>query len=425
MHVLILNQTFHPDTAATAQLMWDLALHLDTSGHRVSVVTSRADYGSDQLHDHSYQVYGRRIEVHRVAGTRFGKGSRLGLAGRLSDFGSFYLAAARELWRQPTPDVILALTSPPMVAWLAVLLKAYRKWLGERAPRVVYHVMDLYPDAAEAAGTLRAGGLASRALARLTAFTVGRADATIVLGRDMRERVLARYATRARAAVVARVHVVAPWADAELLHPLGKARNALAADLGLSESFNVVYSGNLGIAHDVETIVRAIDATRGWDGLCWLFIGGGSGFGRLRAEAARRRWPHVRFLPFQPRESLNASLNLADVHLVSQLPAFTGVVVPSKLFGIMAVGRPAVMVGPAEAECSRVLRQHQAGEVVANGDAAGLANAIARLRGDDEYRARLGHNARAASESRYSRSIATARIEAILRSACARPRAID
>jgi glycosyltransferase involved in cell wall biosynthesis len=417
MHVLILNQTFHPDTAATAQLMWDLARHLDGAGHRVSVLTSRVYYGSERLHDHRWQLYGNAIEVRRVAGTRFGKGSRLGVVGRLSDFGSFYLAAARALWRQePTPDVILALTSPPMVASLAVMLKGYRQWLGERAPRVVYHVMDLYPDAAEASGVLPAGGVAGEVLAGLTSLTLGRADAAIVLGRDMRERVLARYGGQAEGALARRVHVVPPWADAEQLYPMEKRDNPLAGSLGLARSFNVVYSGNLGVAHDLETIVRAIEMTRAWDGLCWLFVGGGSGFGPLRQEAARRAWPHFRTLPFQPREALNASLNLGDVHLVSQLPQFTGVVVPSKLFGVMAVGRPTVMVGPADAECSRILREHQAGAVVANGDAAGLVDAVARLRRDDGYRTQVGRNARAALEANYSRSIATARIEAILRS---------
>src|SRR3954464_1844395 len=148
MHVLILNQTFHPDTAATAQLMWDLAQHLADGGHRVEVVTSRVFYGSDRLHERAEETLAERIHVHRVAGTRFGKSSRFGLLGRLSDFALFYLAAARKLVELPTPDVMLALTSPPMVASLAVGLKAYRAAMGRRPPAVVYHVMDLYPDGA-------------------------------------------------------------------------------------------------------------------------------------------------------------------------------------------------------------------------------------------------------------------------------------
>src|SRR4051794_22758797 len=118
MHVLILNQTFHPDTAATAQLMWDLAQHLAARGHRVEVVTSLVFYGTDRLHDRAEETLGERIHVPRVAGTRFGKSGPLGVLGRLSAFALFFLAAEWKLAELPTPDIVLALTSPPMVASL-------------------------------------------------------------------------------------------------------------------------------------------------------------------------------------------------------------------------------------------------------------------------------------------------------------------
>src|SRR5687767_15055595 len=112
MHVLILNQTFHPDVAATGQLMWDLARHLVAHGDRVTVATSRSFYGTDRRHEYAFENI-EGVEVHRLGGTAFGKRS---IAGRLSDFASFYLAAGRFLQSRPLPDVILALTSPPMVS---------------------------------------------------------------------------------------------------------------------------------------------------------------------------------------------------------------------------------------------------------------------------------------------------------------------
>src|SRR4051794_2018887 len=115
MHVLILNQTFYPDIAATGQHMWDLARFLDARGHRVTAVTSRNFYGTDRQHARGHERVGRAIEIRRVRGTRFGKRTHLG---RILDFGSYYLAAAWELQHLQAPDVILALTSPPMVATL-------------------------------------------------------------------------------------------------------------------------------------------------------------------------------------------------------------------------------------------------------------------------------------------------------------------
>lgn len=412
MHVLILNQTFHPDTAATAQHMWDLVRDLDQRGHRVSIITSRIAYGSDEILGPAFERTWQAIEIHRVAGTRFGKKSRLGLLGRLSDFASFYVAAGVKLFRLPTPDVVLALTSPPMISTLAVGLKWFARNLRGRSPRLVYYVMDLYPDAAVASGVMRPGGVMERLLSRLTARTLAASDAVISLGRDMTARMIERFGTSADPR---RIHRVTPWADEGELFPVAKADNRLVRELGLADVFTIVYSGNLGLPHDLETLVEAIDATRDQADLRWLFIGGGRRMDELKRLAADRAWPHVQILPYQRREDLNLSLNLADVHLISQLPAFTGVVVPSKLFGILAVGKPSLMIGPADAEVSRILTEREAGLVISNGDAAALTQALLTLRDDPALRSRLGANARAALEAQYACRLACQRIEAILR----------
>jgi glycosyltransferase involved in cell wall biosynthesis len=412
MHVLILNQTFYPDVAATAQLMWDLARHLAGGGHRVTAVASRYRYGTDQAIPVARETV-EGVEIRRVRGTGFGKGSSLGAVGRLSDFASFYAAAAVELTRvEPPPDVILALTSPPMVASLAAVRKQFAARADGGRVRFVYHVMDLYPDVLAAAGSLPTRHPLARAMAAATAHTLAEADAVIALGRDMKRRILDGYG---RHVAADDVHVVTPWADGSALRPTPRCENRLARELGLHETFNVVYSGNLGVAHDVDTLVAAIDRTRDDAGLRWVFIGGGQRFDVLAQRSRADAWTHVRFLPFQERAALNESLNLADVHLVSQLPAFTGVVVPSKLFGVLAVGRPAIMVGPADAEGSLILNEHDAGVVVANGDAGALVAAVRRLRDEPETRAAMGRRGRAAFERLYDKTIACRRIEAILR----------
>jgi glycosyltransferase involved in cell wall biosynthesis len=408
MHVVILNQTFWPDTAATAQHMWDLARHLDAAGHRVTVVTSIAYYGSAQRHTTPHQRAGKNIRIHRVGQTAFGKKSPLGVLGRMSDFASFYAAAARELARMEPPDVILALTSPPMVGLLAALQK---QWRRGKKPKLVYHVMDLYPEAVVVGGMLSRRHPVTKLLHRVTARTLDLSDAVIALGRDMRDLLLDHYPYHAREH---RIHVVTPWSDRELLVPLEKHDNPLARELGLADSFNIVYSGNLGVAHDVATIVDAIRSTSADRDLRWVFIGGGKRFDDLKKESVKAGWPHVKFLPFQDQSVLNQSLNLADVHLVSQLPEFTGVVVPSKLFGILAVGKPAIMVGPEDAECTRIIKEHGAGLVVPNGEPQLLVESIRVLRDRPDLRHDMGRRARRAFELHYDAAVCCARIEQIL-----------
>lgn len=407
MHVLILNQTFYPDIAATAQHMWDLARHLAAQGHDVTAITSRNLYGTDQKLENTDERIGR-IRIRRVGGFAFGKKN---IAGRLLDFGSFYAAAAFELARMPRVDVIVALTSPPMIASLGGFFRRFAKTPSGGRTRFVYYVMDLYPDAAIASGLFRRNGMLDRGFGFLTRRTLKVADAIIALGRDMQELLVRRYGT---AACGDKIHVVHPWADGRDLTPLEPEANPLASELGLAGKFTVLYSGNFGVAHDVETITSAMRETASDATIQWLFIGGGKRIGQLKRQAEASNWTNVRFLPYQDRERLRESLNLGDVHLVSQLPEFTGIVVPSKLFGIMAVGRPIVMIGPGEAECARIISEHEAGLVIPNGRGDLLVKAIRRLRDQRELRLRYGANARGAFDSLFDVRVACRKLEDVL-----------
>ncbi|HEY0010212.1 MAG TPA: glycosyltransferase family 4 protein [Tepidisphaeraceae bacterium] len=407
MHVLILNQTFHPDVAATAQHMWDLARHLDAAGHRVTVVTSRTLYGTSELIDKAVEIYGN-ITVHRVTQTSFGKRHNLG---RMADFLSFYLTAFWKMMTLPAPDVILALTSPPMIATMAVVVRSLRSATTGRRIALVNHVMDLYPDAAVAMGVLKPRSLITRIMAWLTRRTFHSCDALIALGHDMKQRIIDTYGVAAD-----RIHIIQPWADSREIYPTPRDTNPLRKSLGLGDIFIAMYSGNLGKAHDVDTLIAAVRQSRDRADLRWCFTGGGAGMKQLRAAADTEGWPNITFLPYQPREALNDLLNLADVHLLSQLPAFTGIVVPSKLFGIMAAGKPTLMVGPSDAEAARILMESGAGAIVSTGDVHvhSLLSELDRLMSNPSHRSAMGSDARRVLESTFDQSIQCRRLEAVL-----------
>lgn len=405
MRVLILNQTFHPDVAATAQHMWDLATYLRPRGHEVAAIASRNIYGSDQGAMFPARETIEGIEIIRVGGTSLGKKS---IAHRMFDFASFYAAAGWQLIRRPMPDVLIALTSPPMISALATLACIIRRTPDGKRTKLVYHVMDVYPEAAIASGLFTRNSIPGRLFSAITRWTIRRSAAVIALGPDMAKLLVDHYGA---SACGNKIHVITPWANGEDLKPIRKEDNPLADALGVRQTFNLVYSGNFGVAHDVETILKAIEMTADQTGLMWLFIGGGKRLKELEARVKQQNWRHVRVLPYQPREKLNESLNLADVHLVSQHPAFTGIVVPSKLFGILAVGKPTLMVGPADCAVSQVLSAAGAGVVVANGDAQGMIAAIERLRREGDA---MGKAARAAFEKSHERRVCCAAIEAII-----------
>ena len=393
MRVLLLNQFFHPDLAATAQLATDLAEDLVLAGFEVTALAAQGSYLGGQRLPAREEHKGIRIE--RVRCTSLGKGS---IARRLLDYGSFYASAAARVLATGRYDAVLAMSTPPLVATIGALRRSLR------GTRFVYWLQDVYPELAVEFGVLRPGSLATRAFGAASRWTLRRADAVIVLGDAMGDRV------RAKGVAPERVHVVPNWADERAIRPVPHAENAFRRAHGLDGKRVVLYSGNMGRAHDVATVLQAARQLREEQDLVFLFIGDGAK--RPEVEAAARELPSVRLLPYQPRETLAESLSAGDVHLVTQEPFTVGLIEPSKLYGVMAAGRPVLYVGPPETEAGRTVVRERIGEVVANEDGSTAVAALRRLLQSD---AELGARARGAFLQGYTRANRTAQIADILR----------
>jgi glycosyltransferase involved in cell wall biosynthesis len=211
-----------------------------------------------------------------------------------------------------------------------------------------------------------------------------------------------------------RIIRVENWADGIAIRPVPPADNPLRAVWGVADAVVVGYSGNLGRVHLAAPLVALIRTIGADEGIRFLFIGGGAQLGRLEADLARQRGRTFLCQPAQPRERLAQSLSVPDIHLVTLRPELEGAVVPSKLYGIMAAGRPTVFVGAPDGEVARTLARHGCGIAVAPDDPAGLVAAIRRLAADAEERARLGAAARQAFEQHYDRPLALAKLERAL-----------
>ena len=247
-------------------------------------------------------------------------------------------------------------------------------------------------------------------LRALRNWSISTAAANVVLGERMRERVADL--TRARAVAVE----IPNWADGRLVHPVASADNTLRRAWGLQNAFVVAYSGNLGRAHDRATMLDAIARVEaaGIADIRWLFIGGGKELSELKADAETRRLASVLFRPYQPREILGESLSVADVHLVTLRPALEGLIVPSKIYGILAAGRPAIFIGDGDGEIARLLARGRCGTVVAEGDAEGLARQIIALSQDPATAAAMGDRARALFDATYDLPFAVRRWEDLI-----------
>ncbi|MDX2257916.1 MAG: glycosyltransferase family 4 protein [Hyphomicrobiaceae bacterium] len=411
---MFVNRYFHPDLSATSQMLSDIAFRLAARGWRVTVVTSRQLY-EDARAELPVRETIAGVEVVRVSTTSFGRRT---LALRAADYASFYVAAAVALARiVRTGDVVIAKTDPPLLSLVAGPVTRLK------GARLVNWLQDLFPEVASGVGMGR-GRLARIGFAALKALrdrSCRIARRTVVLGERMHEAMAARGIAHDRLAVIAN------FADGRLITPVARDRNPLRRAWGLDGSFVVGYSGNLGRAHDAATLLAAMEcicsgggasrtgaAECGAPRVVWLFIGGGKRLDELRAEVRQRGYGNVVFQPYQPREALALSLSAADVHLVSLMPELEGAIVPSKIYGIAAAGRPAIFIGDGDGEVARLVRRHGSGVTVAPGDGAGLAAAILQLAGDPARAAQMGEAARRAFETENDVAIAVERWDALL-----------
>lgn len=335
----------------------------------------------------------RGVKIERAWATSFGKSSSVG---RLSDYLSFYAGAFWKLWRCQHQDIILTLTTPPLIGLVALIVARLRRM------RMIALVEDVYPDIAVALGTLRATRPFTRLMNRLSLSILRGADRIIVLGECMRERISRKLGDDP----TLKIDVIHNWADAALISPLAHARNDFRREHELEEKFVILFSGNFGRINDFATALEAAKLLKERADILFLFVGDGAKSREIRDFAARYNLQNVRLLPYQAREKLNSSLAAGDVALVTLANNLAGLSVPSKTYSMMAAGRPLLFVGDAESDVARIVSANACGAVIASGDAALLAKTITDWASDKLKVAAMGNAARSIFEKQFERRLA-------------------
>jgi glycosyltransferase involved in cell wall biosynthesis len=285
---------------------------------------------------------------------------------------------------------VIAKTDPPLISILAAAASRIKRCT------LINWQQDVFP---EIASHLRANPLPARLDARLRTlrdWSLRRARMNVLIS----GRMLAHF--ERRGIPRAQLCVIDNWADAEAIAPKPARSSALRARLGLGDRFVVGYSGNLGRAHEFDTFLGAALALRADDAIVFLIIGGGAKMQPLQRAVTERGLTNFIFLPYQRREDLEDSLAAADAHLVSLLPALQGLIMPSKVFGILAAGRPLLYVGDAGCDIAHLLAEAGCGFCVPVQADAQLAAAIRRLRTEPEICAAMGVRARGVFLRRYT-----------------------
>jgi putative colanic acid biosynthesis glycosyltransferase WcaI len=330
LRFLLLNQCFYPDVVSTAQHLTDLAIELTARGHDVTVVTGDRGYDDPAVRFPRRERW-KDITIIRVPALSFGKHSKWR---RALGFASFLVSCSARLLTLRRFDVVIALTSPPLISFLASL------FVKLKGGRFCFWVMDLNPDEAIAAGWLREDSSLARLFQWMLRYSLKHADRVIALDRFMRERLLAKGANAERVAVIP------PWSHDDAVVFSAEGREAFREQHGLSDKFVVMYSGNHSPCHPLDTLIAAALELNEREDIVFCFIGGGSEHAKVREFASRHELANVKCLPYQPLNELSSSLSAADLHVVVMGEAFVGIVHPCKIYNIMAVGAPALYIGP-------------------------------------------------------------------------------
>lgn len=388
--ILLLNQFYPPDAAPTGRLAADLVRRLVAQGHRVTVVCGRSRYEPAKAALAVEPEAHPLVRIIRLPNLPF---ARNALARLLSYFSCFagamlYCLCARR------PTVVLTLTTPPLllplVGTLLKKLRGGRHYIWE---------MDFYPDVMTDAGALQAGSWLARVLTAIGDYSHRQADGVVALGPCVRERLISH------GLAPSKIHVAENWADGDLIRPGPPPSEGC---------FTVLYSGNLGVVHEFDTVCAAMTRLKADQRFRFVFAGAGHRRAALEEYCRINSIGNASFLPYQEPARLSDHLAACHVGLVTQNPACLGSIIPSKIYALMAAARPILFIGPRAATPARVIERYECGWHIDPGDVEALVALLHLLASDFGLAEAAGRRARQAFLEHYDLPIGVARLARIL-----------
>ena len=398
VRVLLLNLYYPPDTSATAKMAKIVAEAL-AARHDITVLCGRPSY--DPTERRAWRFFQTEIaagvRVIRVGSTDY---PRLQMKRRVLNYLSYEFFAVPRALLEPC-DVVLAMTDPPFEGIVGAFVSLLK------GKPYVYNIRDLYPDMA-VGGSLVEPGLLSRAWEGLHRWALGRATRVVVLGEDMRQRIVSKCVDPARIVITRDGADIPPTAntpadlDAEVIR-------AIRGDF----RFVLLHAGNLGFYGAWDTLLTGVGKLCD-EGIGLVFVGDGAERQRLQASAAGI--PNVRFLPFFPGSKIPSVLAAADAHVITVKRGLEGVVVPSKMYGILAAGKPIVALAPRESDVASVGEREGFAIAADPDDPSNLACSVREISGNPERLRKMGEAA-AAVAPRYERANELRKLVAIVEEA--------
>jgi colanic acid biosynthesis glycosyl transferase WcaI len=393
MDVVFLNRSFYPDMAATGQLVTELCEGLvDQYGFHVSVVAGMPYHPEKGRFKPRFPFAREKyngIRILRAYSTTLPKEKAIC---RFTNYLSYFFSSLLAGFYLKKPDVIVSLTDPPIIG-LAGLL-----WAKIYRAKFVFWCQDIFPEVGLLLEDFRNEPL-NRVLEKINRFLLRKADKTVAIGETMKRRLV-----EIKRAPESKIKLIHNWADCEKIKPINGS-NSFRSQYGLNDKFVVMHSGNIGLSQDLEKLVECARILRQKKDIVFLVIGEGNKKTELKRKANEWGLHNVIFLPYQPKEILKYSFSAADLFIISLKKGLAGYIVPSKLYGILASGRPFIGAVDFDCEVAAIAKHYNCGVLCPPGDPQALASAIVRLYEDPSNLKKMGKRGREAARN-FDRKVA-------------------
>lgn len=397
-HLIFTQSYFYPDHSAGSQMLSDLAFNLVQNGFKVSVITSRNRYGNQEISLPKFEVV-NNVRVYRKWSSKFG---RRYLIGRIIDYLSLEFSMLIGIMRLTKKnDIVVILTDPPLLNILALPVIKFRGGL------IVNWLQDLFPEVAVGAGILSQESLLNKFIIKIRNNSLNSANMNVVIGNHMKDYLIKNDIN------IEKIIRIPNWADGDLIKPIDKNANYLRKEWGLEGRFVVGYSGNLGRAHDILTILKTINKLKNNNQIVFLFIGGGVGVQKIKKYVTENQLHNVIFKPYQARKLLHLSLGAADLHWVTLEPQMEAFIVPSKIYGILAAAKPVIFLGDKNGELAKVISKIGCGKVVEIGNSDIMASTIKEFSRDLSSIKIMGNLGRVEFQSMYELNISVSKFSVL------------
>jgi len=363
--ILLLNQTFYPDHAATSQQLTDLAVELVKTGYSVDAIADIRSWDNRDVILSRYEIY-RGVRIFRVGSSGFGKKTHFH---RGLDYLTFNLSLIRAMFQLPRYDYIIGLTSPPWISFFGAVLGRYTN------TPFIHWAMDVNPDEAVKLGWVTPGSLFHHFLEFTTKFTYQKSAIIIALDGYMAQLIKDKSKSSGISNQDDKVSVIPPWAHDDI-KSIPHDANLFRKQNGLDGKFVIMYSGNFSVCHPLDTLLNAAQSLKDNKDTVFMFIGGGVRLNEILKYKEDNNLKNITCLPYQNREDIKYSLSAADLHIVSMGDMYVGIVHPSKIYGILQTGRPFILIGPQKSHIGDIIKKHNIGNQVDHGDVKKLTRVI-------------------------------------------------